>query len=185
MLSFLIGVAINYPVMALDPPQGPLYAEGLRWEAFLVLVSLGIAFFPMKFTTALVSGSMMTFSFFDGAIAVIMPNWFLAGLAVAAWRILEIYALVKVGLFLNRYPSVRTLSDDIRTSIYNVMEIGLLIGSALAANKIAPGWGFMVVPAAWWINNYAGAPIVRMGIGPIAVIIVGILANIFKVIGLL
>jgi hypothetical protein len=185
LLAFLCGIAINYPVMALDPPQGPLYAKGLKWEAFLVLLSLGVAFFPMKFTTALVSGSMMTFSFFDGAIAVIMPNWWLAGIAVAVWKFVEIYALVKVGSFLNRYPSVRSLSDDIRTAIYNVMEIGLLIGSAIAANKIAPGWGFMVVPAAWWINNYAGAPIVRMGIGPIAVIAVGILANIFKVIGLL
>jgi hypothetical protein len=114
-----------------------------------------------------------------------MRNWWLAGIAVAIWRILEVYALVQVGTFLNRFPTMRSLSDDIRTSIYNVMEIGLLIGSALAANKMAPGWGFMVVPAAWWINNYAGAPIVRMGIGPIAVIVVGILANLFKIIGLL
>jgi hypothetical protein len=28
-----------------------LYAQGLKWEAFLVLISLGVAFFPMKLQT--------------------------------------------------------------------------------------------------------------------------------------
>ena len=68
LLSALIGIAINFPAFALDPPQGPLMAEGRRIEAAIVLFSLGIAFFPMKFSTALLSGSMMTFSFFDAAI---------------------------------------------------------------------------------------------------------------------
>lgn len=184
LLACLIGMALNFPVLSLDPPQGALYAAGMKWDAIIVLVALGVAFFPMKFTSALVSGSMITFSFFDGAIALLMPNWIAAGIAVAAWKVIEVYFLVKIGLFINRYPFIRSLSDDMRTSIYNVMEIGLLIGSAVAAEQIAPGWGFMLVPAAWWINNYAGAPVVRMGIGPITVIAVGILANLFKVLGI-
>jgi hypothetical protein len=184
LLSFFIGIALNYPVLALDPPQGSLYAQELKIDAFLVLVAMGTAFFPMKFSSALVSGAMFTFSFFDAAIAVIMPNWISAGIAMALWKIAEIYFLLKIGLFVNRYPFIRSLSDDIRTSIFNVLEIGLLIGSAIVADKIAPGWGMMIVIAAWWINNYAGAPIVRMGIGPIAVIVAGILANLFNVMGI-
>lgn len=185
LLSVLIGIAMNYPVMALDPPQGPLYAEGRKIEAAIALVSIGIAFFPMKFTTALLSGAMMTFSFFDGAIAILMPNWIIAGIAVGVWRFIEIYLIIYLGRLLNKFPSIRTISDDIRTTIYNAMEIGLLIGSAIAANKIAPGWGFMIIPAIWWINEYAKAPFVRMGVGPMGVIVVGILANIFKLIGLI
>ena len=113
-----------------------------------------------------------------------MPNWILGGLAAGAWRFLEILLIIKIGKLLNKYPSIRTIADDIRTTIYNAMEIGLLIGSAIAANAIAPGWGFLIIPAMWWLNDYAKSPIVRMGIGPIGVIVVGILANIFQLIGL-
>lgn len=184
LLGGIIGAAINYPVITLDPPVGPLLIEGKWVEAIICLVSLGIAFFPMKFSTALLSGCMMTFSFFDAAIAILMPNWMVAAVVCAVWKGVEVYLIVYIGKFLNRFPGIRSVSDDIRTAIYNAMEIGLLIGSAIAANAIAPGWGFMILPAVWILNEYAKSPIVKMGLSPICVIIVGIVANIFKLLGL-
>ncbi|WP_256201191.1 YhfT family protein [Thermoanaerobacter thermocopriae] len=47
-----------------------------------------------------------------------------------------------------------------------------------------PGLGIFIVIGLYLLNEIAGRPIVRMAVGPVAAILVGILANILAVFGL-
>ena len=185
LLSGVIGAASRYAVISVDPVQAKLFAEGLPWEAALVAFTWGLAFAPMKYTTALATGTMVTYTFFETGVAILMPNWIVAFFAVALLRVLEIYGLFALGRLFDRYEEVRAMADVLRTAIFHVMEIGLLIGGGIAANAMAPGIGFLIVVGAWWINRYADSPIMPMAVGPIAAILVGVIANILAVLGLM
>ena len=65
-----------------------------------------------------------------------------------------------------------------------LLEVAILVGSMTAAEGMAPGFGFLIVGGLFVMNEYFKKPIVRMAVGPIAVIVVGILINIFAVLGL-
>ena len=65
-----------------------------------------------------------------------------------------------------------------------LLEIAILVGSMTAAEGMAPGFGFLVVGGLFIMNEYFKKPVVRMAVGPIAVIAVGILVNVFAVLGL-
>jgi hypothetical protein len=66
-----------------------------------------------------------------------------------------------------------------------LLEVAILVGSMIAANGMAPGGlGYLIVAGLFVMNEYFKRPLVRMVVGPIAVIIVGILVNILASLGL-
>ena len=93
--------------------------------------------------------------------------------------------LSQIARFLDKYPGVRQSGENIRTAMSRILEVALLIGGANAANAIAPGLGFFVIAGFYLLNEIAGRPIVRMAVGPIGAIAVGILANILVVLGIM
>ncbi|MGI8824072.1 MAG: YhfT family protein [Chloroflexota bacterium] len=184
VLYGLMGAAFNYPVFANEPIQGVLYAHGLVIPAVLVALSWGFAYMPMKFTTAAATGCMATGSFLDAAVAMLMPNPVVAFVALFLLRIVETYSLLPSERLLERYPVIREVADFMRTAQGHVMEIAFLVGGALAANSIAGGFGVAAIIALWWLNNRAHFPVMPVSVGALGAILVGLLINLFRLIGL-
>ena len=76
-------------------------------------------------------------------------------------------------------------TEQLKTG-FDCAEHHLIVSPAgmTAAEGMAPGFGFLIVGGLFVMNEYFKKPIVRMAVGPIAVIVVGILINIFAVLGL-
>ena len=97
----------------------------------------------------------------------------------------EVLLLSHIARLLDKYPGVRESGENIRTAMTRILEVALLIGGANAANAIAPGLGFFVIAGIYLLNEAAGRPIVRMAVGPIGAIAVGIIANLLVLAGLM
>jgi hypothetical protein len=183
VLAGLMGAAYNWGFMAKDPISGHLYAIGLAVPAAIVMAAWAFAFIPMKLTTAAVTGTMATGTFLDAALAMLMPNPWSAAIAVGALRIGEVWAIAPLVRLFERVPAIREVADVMRTAIFHVMEIGFLIGGALAASRFAGDFGFAAVIGAWWLNSRANSPVMPMAVGPFAALVVGLLANLVHAFG--
>jgi hypothetical protein len=53
-----------------------------------------------------------------------------------------------------------------------------------AAEGMAPGYGYLIVAGLFAMNEYFKKPITRLAVGPIAMILVGVLVNILALVGL-
>lgn len=183
-LSALMGAAFNWAVLTTDPLTGLLYAQGLAIPAALVALAWAVAFYPMKFTTAALTGCMATGTFLDQAVAVLMPNPAAAAAAVGALRLIEVLALLAIVRGVERFPTIREVADVMRTAIFHVMEIGFLFGGALAASAFAGEWGVAIVIAAWFLNNRKNSPVMPISIGAYAALAVGLFVNVLALLGL-
>ncbi|AYO31376.1 hypothetical protein D2962_12900 [Biomaibacter acetigenes] len=182
-----------------------IYATGNKGQLISVAAAdfvRGLAFLPLIVTTSLASGVYgvvgLTFVypvgywlaptlFGEGFFGHIMA-FVLGALTILA----EVSALRLVGVGLEKFPSIREASDNIRTSMNNVLEIALLVGSAMAVlNMNPPGvqgqnWlAFAIFASLYMINETLGRPIIRLASSPLAAIITGILVNIFYLIHLM
>ncbi|WP_085505746.1 YhfT family protein [Thalassobacillus devorans] len=154
-------------------------AQALIQQAALSDFLRGIGFIPLIATTALTTGVYgvvgLTFVF---PVGYLMPNPILAAIGGALVLIIEVLILSKLGSVLEKFPSLREASDNIRTSISTVMEIALLIGSFLAVLKMGGVTGFTIFVILWLINEGTGRPVIRLAAAPLAAIATGILLNI-------
>lgn len=164
----------------------PLAEQELA-AAGLADIARGFGFLPLIATTALATGVYQAVGFtFVYPAGYLMPFWWMAPFAGALIISGEILLLERIGMFLDRFPALREAGDHIRGAITKVMEVALLIGSAIAANAIVPGgFGFLGVGMLYILNEVADQKVSRMTIGPVAAIIVGILANILAILGIL
>ncbi|MCW2736846.1 YhfT family protein [Nocardioides sp.] len=183
-LSMLMGAAYNGGVMAKDPVSGVLYSQGLAVPAALVMAVWAFSYIPMKFTTATMTGCMATGTFLEVVVALLMPNPWAAAIACGVLRLVELLALRSVVTLVERVPQIRTLADVVRTAIFQVMEIGCLIGGALAASHLAGGWGVGVVIGAWFLNARKSNPVMPMSVGVVAALGVGLFVNALALVGL-
>lgn len=183
-LSMLMGAAYNWGVMAKDPVSGLLYAQGLAVPAALVMAVWAFSYVPMKFTTATMTGCMPTGTFLEVVVALLMPDPWTAAIACGLLRLGEIYALRPVVGLIQRVPQIRTLADVVRTAIFQVMEIGCLIGGALAASHLAGEWGVGIVIGAWFVNARKSNPVMPMSVGVVAALGVGLFVNVLALVGL-
>lgn len=183
-LSMLMGAAYNWGVMAKDPVSGVLYAQGLAVPAALVMAAWAFSYVPMKFTTATMTGCMATGTFVEVVVAVLMPDPWTAAIACGLLRLGEIFALRPVVGLIQRVPQIRTLADVVRTAIFQVMEIGCLIGGALAASHLAGAWGVGIVIGAWFLNARKSNPVMPMSVGVVAALGVGLFVNALAFVGL-
>ncbi|EIV99384.1 YhfT family protein [Thermoanaerobacter siderophilus] len=182
-----------------------IYATGNNQQLISVAAAdfvRGLAFLPLIVTTSLASGVYgvvgLTFVypvgywlapalFGDGVFGHIMA--FVLG---ALTILVEVSALRLIGVGLEKFPSIREASDNIRTAMNNVLEIALLIGSAMAVLNMNPAgvegqnWlAFAIFVALYMINEALGRPIIRLASPPLAAIITGILVNVFYLLHLM
>ena len=135
--------------------------------------------------TSLTTGTFVTDGFgFTAVVGVLAPNALVAIILGAIVMSLEALSLSLVAKLFDKVPSIKKSADNIRVAMTKLLEVAILVGSMTAAEGMAPGFGFLIVGGLFVMNEYFKKPIVRMAVGPIAVIAVGVLINIFAVLGL-
>lgn len=180
-----VAATMSFSLLAEGPVSLQLMAQGEQSSAMLVALARAISFVPLVGTTAIATGVYspdgMKFVFVAGLAT---NNPWIAFIAGCVIMFLEIIMLAKIAIWLDKYPGVKACGDHIRTAITRMLEISLLVGGMIASNAILPGMGFMVVAGIYLLNRTSKRPLVEMAIGPIATIVVGILANIIHLVGL-
>jgi hypothetical protein len=184
LLRAVTGAAFNWGMVAADPISGSLYAHGSTVAAALVVLGWAVAFIPMKYTTAVVSGCMATGTYLEPVIAMLMPNPLVAGIVTGVLGVAEVFVLLWLVERLERFPAIREIADVMRTAIFHVMEIGFLVGGAFAAIALGGEWGAAAVIAAWFLNSRANSPVMPMSVGAVTALCVGFVVNVLHMTGL-
>ena len=63
-----------------------------------------------------------------------------------------------------------------------LLEVASLVGGLIAANSMAPGFGFFAMAGLYTLNEAAGTPVIRVAVGPVFIILVGLLINLLTLI---
>ncbi|NPV43848.1 MAG: hypothetical protein HPY70_07735 [Firmicutes bacterium] len=182
IMGALVASATSLHILAGDPISLSLVSKGNYADAALVALARAIGFVPLVATTAIATGVYgpvgMTFIF---AAALFSNNPLLAAILGFVIICAEVYLLGGIATFLDKFPGIKKSSDNIRTAMGQLLEVALLVGGVNASNMALPGLGIFIVIGLYLLNEIAGRPIVRMAVGPVAAILVGILANILAV----
>lgn len=185
LMGGVISAAISLNLIAGDPISLNLLAEGKISEAGLAALARAIGFVPLVATTAIATGvyapAGMTFVF---VIGIFLRNPIIAFVGGVLAIIVEICALGAIAKFLDKFPGVKACGDQIRTAMSKVLEISLIVGGMIAADAMAPGLGYLFVAGVYVLNKTAKKPLVDMAVGPVSAIALGIILNIFSLIGL-
>lgn len=186
-MGVIIAVAANYQWIAGEPIADALLAKGDVTSAAIVAFIQAIAFLPLVMTTALVSGVYATNGWCDWleGLGYIAPNPLVAAVLGGTAMGLEVLSLGRISKFLNKFPALKMSGDNIRTAMTLILEIALLVGGINAGSQIWGGTGVFIVVGLYILNEITGRPVMKMAAAPIAAIVVGILANIAAVIGVL
>ncbi|EZP78205.1 hypothetical protein H839_05684 [Parageobacillus genomosp. 1] len=181
----LIAAATNLLLIAGDPISLNLLSDGKISEGGIASLAKAFGFVPLIASTAIATGVYGPVGFtFVFAVGIFSPNPIVAAILGAIIILAEIFLLTKLAAVLDRFPGIRASGENIRTAMTRVLEVALLVGGANAANTIVPGFGFFAIAGFYLLNEVAGRPIVRMAVGPIGAIAVGIIGNLFVLLGL-
>ncbi|UFU00248.1 YhfT family protein [Radiobacillus kanasensis] len=186
IIGGLIAGATNLILMAGDPISLNLLAEGKQTDAGIAAAARAIGFIPLVASTAIATGVYSPVGFtLIFVVGLFSPNVWLAVIIGAAVILGEVMLLSYIAKFLDKYPGVRNSGENIRSAMTRLLEVALLIGGANASNMIAPGFGFFFIAGFYLLNEVAGRPIVRMAVGPVGAIAVGIIVNILVLLGVM
>lgn len=184
-MGAIYGLACNLALMMEGPQSLTALAKGDTATAINFTIARAFSFIPLKAMTSLATGVFALDGFgFVATAGLVSPNAVVAVIAGAVVMSLEALSLVVVARLLDRFPGVRKAADNIRTAMTKLLEVATLVGGMMAANAMAPGLGFFTVAGLYLLNETAGTPVVRMAIGPIAAILVGVIINLLALVGL-
>lgn len=185
VMGGLVAAATSMRILAGDPISLNLLKEGKNLEAALTALARGIGFIPLLVTTAITTGVYgpvgMTFVF---VVGLLVGNPLLAFVLGAVVMATEVLLLDLLARSLDHFPGIRRCGDNIRTSMSKILEIALIVGGILAAQAMAPGFGYFVVIGLYVLNQAARRPLVTMAVGPVGAVLTGILINILFYAGL-
>lgn len=137
------------------------------------------AFVPLLATTAMSTGIVSVGGYtLVFASTYFIPNIYIGGLVGGLVIILEAYTLEKLGKLLLIYPNLREVADVIRNNMNKVMELALLIISVFLSYKISGALGISILLFLYYINDICGKKILKIGIGPLALLVTTIIVNI-------
>lgn len=150
-------------------------------NAALVDIVRMLCFVPLITVTALatgvsgVAGLMLVFP-----IGYLSPNLITAGILGACIVLIEGLVLRKLSNWFEGRSMIREAADYTRSAMNALMEIGFLIGGALAVLSMEgnmPGIGLTFYVLLYLTNEMIGRPVMRVAVGPVAAIISGLLLN--------
>lgn len=192
IMGAFIAAGTSLSIIAGDPASLALQAEGAYMDAALAALARAIGFVPLVLTTGIVTGvygpAGCTFVFVVGLLLQGKPI-----VAFVAGAIVMVAELALINVFakgMDRFPGVKEMGEHIRTSMNKVLEIALLAGGIIAAEKMAAGAGgfngigALFVIGYFLLNKKAKKPIVDMAVGPVACIAFGILLNVLVLMGI-
>lgn len=193
IMGGLIAAGTSLSMIAGDPASLALLASGEYSNAALTALARAIGFIPLVFTTAIVTGVYGA----AGCTFVFVVGLFLHGNPIIALVAGAVVMIVEIGLIdlfakgMDKFPGVKDMGEYVRTAMNKVLEVSLMAGGIVAAEKMSvaasgyAGIGALFVIGAFLLNKKAKKPIVDLAVGPVACIIFGILLNLFLVIGLI
>jgi len=180
----LITAASSMLILAVDVLPQQLLVKNQVMEAAIATFARAIGFIPLVFSTAIVTGvygmAGTTIIFAIGLLLKGQP--IVAFIAGFVWMWIEVQLLAATAKGLDKFPGLRDMGEHIRTSLQDTIAIALLIGSAIACNKMAANVGFFWVIGFWLLNKKSKKPLVDMAVGPIATIAFGVLLNVLRMI---
>lgn len=186
LMGGIITAAASQLFIAVGVLPQQLLVKGDVSAAIIATVARAIGFVPLVFSTAIVTGvygmAGTTLIFAIGMLLQGQP--LIAFVAGFAWMWVEVQALNATAKGLDKFPGIRDMGEHIRTALSETIAIALLIGAALAANKMAGTVGYFWIIGLWLINRKMKKPLVDLAVGPIGAIALGILLNLLRVIGL-
>lgn len=184
LMGGLITAASSELILAVDVLPQQLMIKGDISAAAMATFARAIGFIPLVFSTAIVTGvygmAGTTLIFVIGLLLKGQP--LIAFIAGAVWMWIEVQALGATAKGMDRFPGLRDMGEHIRNSLMETISLSLLIGAAIACNKMAPNLGFFWVIGIWLLNKKLKKPLVDMAVGPIATIALGILLNILRIV---
>jgi len=193
IMGGLISAGTSLSIIAGDPASLALLSNGEYSNAALTALARAIGFIPLVFTTAIVTGVYGV----AGCTFVFVIGLFLHGNPIVAFIVGAVVMVIEIGLIdlfakgMDKFPGVKDMGEYVRTSMNKVLEICLLAGGIVAAEKMSvaasgyAGIGSLFVIGAFLLNKKAKKPIVDLAVGPVACIIFGVLLNLLLVIGLI
>lgn len=185
IMGGIYGLACNMKLLMEGPQSLVALADGNVSSAVSISLARAFSFIPLKALTSLTTGTFVTDGFgFTATVGILAPNPLVAVILGAVVMSVEALALAVIAKLFDKVPSIKKSADNIRVAMTKLLEIAILVGSMTAAEGMAPGFGFLVVSGLFVMNEYFKKPVVRMAVGPIAVIAVGILINVFAALGL-
>lgn len=186
VMGALISLGASLHYIGGSPMDVAFLSKGQIAEAAMIAFIKVIGYIPLVVTTGLISGVWASGGICDWLFGIgFLVNPFAAPFLGAAGMGAEVFGVKYLARFMDKYPEIRASGDHIRTAMTQILEVSLLVGGMMAANAIAPTFGFFVVAGLYVLNIIAGTKIVKMAVGPLGAILVGILANIFAVCQLL
>ncbi len=185
IMGSIYGVACNIGLLMEGPQSLTALADGNVGSAVSIAAARAISFIPLKGLTSIATGTFVTDGIgFTAVVGMLAPNAFVAAILGAVVMSAEALSLTLVAKVFDKAPAIKNSADSIRVAMTKLLEVAILVGSMTAAEGMGPGFGFLVVAGLFVMNEYFKKPITRMAVGPIAVIAVGVLINVFAVIGL-
>lgn len=185
IMGGIYGLACNIKLLMEGPQSLVALADGNINSAVSISLARAFSFIPLKALTSLTTGTFVTDGFgFTATAGILAPNPLVAVILGAVVMSVEALSLSAIAKLFDKIPSIKKSADNIRVAMTKLLEIAILVGSMTAAEGMAPGFGFLVVGGLFIMNEYFKKPVVRMAVGPIAVIAVGVLVNVFAVLGL-
>lgn len=193
IMGGLIATGTSLSMIAGDPASLALLAEGEYMNAALTALARSIGFIPLVFTTAIVTGVYGV----AGCTFVFVVGLLLHGNPLAAFIVGALVMVVEIALInlfakgMDKFLGVKDMGEYVRTSMNKVLEVALLAGGIVAAEKMSvaasgyTGIGALFVIGAFLLNKKAKKPIVDLAVGPVACIVFGVLLNLFLLIGLI
>ena len=191
IMGGLLAAGTSLSIVAGDPASLAALGNGQNVEGGMIALARAIGFVPLVFTTSIVTGvyapAGCTFVFVVGMFLFGTP--LVALLVGAAVMIVELLLINVFANVMDKMPGVKEMGEHIRTSMNKVIEITLMVGAVVGAEKTAAavglsGIGAMFVIGCVLLNRRSKKPIVEMAIGPVACILFGLLANVLLLIGL-
>jgi hypothetical protein len=185
LLGAVYGLGCNQAILMEGPQSSAALAQGDRAAAVGFAAARALAFTPLKAMSVLVTGVFVMDGFGFVALAgLASPSAVVAAISGAAVMCLETLSLAFVARSMDRFPGLLKSADSARWAMTKLLEVGALVGGMMAANSMAPGLGFVTVAGFYLLNEAAGTPLVRAAVGPVGVILVGIVVNLLAVLGL-
>lgn len=191
LIGGLIACGTAFGIVAGDPASLAAVAEENWSSATMIALARAIGFVPLVFTTSIVTGvyapAGCTFVF---VVGLMLHKYPLAALVVGAGvMIVELLLINVFAKGMDRFPGVKDMGEHIRTSMTKVIEITLMVGAVIGAEKTAAavgvtGIGAMFVIGCVLLNRRSKKPIVEMAIGPVACILFGLLVNVLLLLGI-
>jgi hypothetical protein len=189
--SFLPWIALLGAVYAISNNLGTLMegpqtllalAGGNRIVAIDYALARALSFLPMRAMSMLATGVYtMEGLGFAPVVGLASPTPLVAALAGALVMSGEALSLGYLANFFNRFPSLLNVANSLRTAMTKLLEIASLVGGLIAANSMAPGLGFFAMAGLYTLNEVAGTPVIRVAVGPVFIILIGLLINLLTV----